>query len=54
MEWLGIVILIVAGIVVLRVVGTIFKIVISIGLFLMFIYIIIYLVNRASESAVFL
>ncbi|WP_171051692.1 hypothetical protein [Alteribacter natronophilus] len=53
MEWLGIIILVIAGIIVLRVVGTIFKIVISIGLVLMFIYFLMYLINGATGSAAF-
>ncbi|MBM7094550.1 MULTISPECIES: hypothetical protein [Alteribacter] len=47
MDWLGILILIVAGIIVLRVVGTLFKFIISAGLILLFIYIIIRLIDTA-------
>ncbi|WP_156906534.1 hypothetical protein [Alteribacter aurantiacus] len=45
MDWLGIVILIVVGFIVLRVVGTILKFVITAGLILLFIYIIMRLVD---------
>ncbi|WP_157811987.1 hypothetical protein [Alteribacter populi] len=47
MDWLAILILIVAGILVLKVVGRILKFVIGIGLFLLFLYIVTQLIEAA-------